>query len=197
MTTVDQLLAGVVGSLMAAAIVTLMGVMLRGPALRRIRAIREGPRLLEQERLRVAQLEETLSTVRTVLLGLAAPGVDCNLARVRRDVNTRHQWRKQAPKITRIGNAVKALRIDRGALDGVVEGMKVRIWSKSGDAAQEYVFQSQDIDRRCAHVRPGNPAFLQLSEDELGVSFVTPTTLTQLEETLATLLAIIESSAPD
>lgn len=197
MTTVDQLLVGVVGSLIAAAIVTLTGVMLRGPALRRIRAIREAPRLLAQERLRVAQLEETLGTVRTMVLDLALPGVDCNLARVRRDVNTRHQWRKQAPTIARIGNAARALRINRGALDGVVEGMKVRIWGKSGDHTEEYVFQSQDIDQRCAHVRLANPVFLQLSEDELGVSFVTPAQLTPLEEMLAALLAIIESSLRD
>src|SRR3989442_11399224 len=132
----DQLLAGVVASLIAAAIIMLTGVMMKGPALRRIRAIREGPRLLEQERHRVVQLEETLRTVRTVLLGLAIPGIDCDVARVQRDVNTRHQWRKETPKITRIGNEVKALRIDRGTLDGIVEGMKVRIWSKSGDPAE-------------------------------------------------------------
>ena len=79
----DQLLPGVVASLIAAAIATLTGVMLRAPVLRRIRAIREGPRLLEQERLRVSQLEETIRTVRTVLLSLTVPGVDCNVARVR------------------------------------------------------------------------------------------------------------------
>lgn len=132
-----------------------------------------------------------------MVLGLALPGVDCNLARVRRDVNTRHQWRKQAPTIARIGNAARALRINRDALDGVVEGMKVRIWWKSGDHTEEYVFQSQDIDQRCAHVWPANPVFLQLSEDELGVSFVTPAQLIPLEEMLGALLAIIESSLRD
>ncbi len=194
MTTVDQLFPGVLASLIAAVIVMLTGVMLKGPALRKLRAIRDNPRLLAQERVRTAQLEDTLTTIRAMLLGLTVPGVDCNLARVRRDVNTRHQWRKQALRITKIGNAVKALRIDRGALDGVVEGMKVRVWSKSGDPSEDYIFHSHDIDQRCAHVRPGDAALLRLSEDELGVSFVTPTALTPLEETLATLLAIIESS---
>lgn len=193
----DQVLLGVLGSLIAAVIVTLTGVTLKGPALRKIREIREGPRLLEQERLRVAQLEETLKTVRTMLLGFDVPAVACNLAAVRRDVNTRRQWREQAPRITTIGNAVRALRIDRGALDGVVEGMKVRLWSKSGDLVEEYVFQSQDVDQRCAHVRPTNPAVLQLSDDQIGVSFVTPAVLTPVEETLAKLLTIIESSIRD
>jgi hypothetical protein len=195
MTLVDQLIPGVAASLIAAVLVAFAGVALRVPALRRLRAMREAPRLLDQERRRVAQLEETLRNVRTVLLGLQATNVvECDLARVRRDVNTRYQWRNEAPQITRVENAVKALRIDRGAADGVVEGMKLRVWNKAGDLSEEYVLLAHDIDQRCTHVRLQNASFLQLSEDQLGASFVTPTSLTPLEETLATLLAIIESS---
>jgi len=193
----DQLFPGVIASLIAAAIAAL-GAVMRRPALRGLRRIGEYPRLLALQRRRVAHLEETLRTARSLVLALDISGIDCSLTRVRRDVNTRLQWSKEEPKIVEImAGSTKVLRIDRGAQDGVIEGMKVRIWSRCGGADEEYVFQSHDIDQRSAQIRPRHPGLLALSKFELGVSFVTPCLLTPLEDALSKLLNVIDSSVPD
>jgi hypothetical protein len=192
----DQLFLGIIASLVAATIFALAGVA-TGPALQAIRRIRQCPRQLEAERMRVAQLEETLRTIRSLLLALDIAGLKCDLARVQRDVKTRLQWSKEEPRIIDVALATRTVRLDRGALGDVVEGMKVRIWSRSGGPAEDYVFQPHDIDQRCAYIRLRNSDLLARSTTELGASFVTPAPLTALEETMARLLTLIDSSVPN